>query len=146
MSHVHVSKVLKWGMNAELRFTAVQYGCTDCDVVSDVPLESATQESAHDAHDAYVEGCFGCKARTLQLNPGDALSGRIMPQGKWDNELAAYRAARAQGVQPAGTKLHQVQEALDASERLGRAYDGGTMPAAPRVTKEVASVMNELKV
>ncbi len=46
----------------------------------------------------------------------------------WDGELQAYRDARAQGAQPAGTSLHQVRQALDASDRLGRAFNAETDP------------------
>lgn len=44
-------------------------------------------------------------------------------QRKWDGELEAYRSARQQGVQPAGTSLAQTRVALDASDRSGRPYD-----------------------
>lgn len=45
-----------------------------------------------------------------------------------EGELEAYRNARLQGIQPAGTRLHQVEAAVKASDRLGRAYDAATMP------------------
>ena len=40
-------------------------------------------------------------------------------------ELDSYAAARRQGIQPAGTQLHQTQHALDASDLIGRAFDAG---------------------
>lgn len=43
-------------------------------------------------------------------------------QKEWDGELSLYRAARAQGVQPDGTKKHQIMAALKASEAVGAAY------------------------
>lgn len=42
---------------------------------------------------------------------------------KWQAEVGAYKQARAQGVQPASTRLADVRLALDASDRLGRPYD-----------------------
>ncbi len=48
-------------------------------------------------HPEFVEGCFGCKIGTLELAPGDAR--KQIAQKKWDGELAAYRAARAEGIQ-----------------------------------------------
>ncbi|MEW2498375.1 hypothetical protein AB0942_33310 [Streptomyces nodosus] len=52
-------------------------------------------------------------------------------QRRWDNELAQYRSARAQGIQPDGTKGHQVRAALEASEAVGAAYGRDFSAAAP---------------
>ncbi len=35
-------------------------------------------------HPEFVEGCFGCKAATLELHPGDAAHMREVPKRKWD--------------------------------------------------------------
>jgi hypothetical protein len=92
--------------------------------------------------------CFGCKAKGLQLNAGDA-RGDVIASGttqkKWNSELEAYRSARAQGIQPNGTKRKQIEAAHDASEKLGAAYDGGTMVQARKIDKPTATVMRELK-
>lgn len=60
--------------------------------------------------------------------------GDATEQKRWDQELALYRSARAQGVQPDGTKAHQVKAALEASQAAGAAYGrdfsaAGPMPA-----------------
>lgn len=47
-------------------------------------------------------------------------------QKKWDAELDAYRAARAQGIQPAGTTKAKVEQAVDVSNRVGKAFDAST--------------------
>lgn len=94
-------------------------------------------------HPVYVEGCFGCKASTLQMNAGDAK--RDIPDKKWNAELQAYRDARAQGIQPAGTRMKDIQEAHKASEVLGKPYDADTMPKAKQITKGVVEVMKEIK-
>lgn len=44
-----------------------------------------------------------------------------------ERELDAYKSARDQGVQPAGTRLSQTRTALDASDQIGVAYDASTM-------------------
>lgn len=44
----------------------------------------------------------------------------------WDGEIQAYKDARAQGIQPAGTKMHQIREAVEASNAVGKAYDATT--------------------
>jgi hypothetical protein len=69
-----------------------------------------------------------------------------MANKKWDGELQAYRNARAQGIQPGGTSKKAVEASLKASETLGKAYDGNTMPKANKITKKTAAVMKELGV
>ena len=73
-------------------------------------------------HPEYVEGCFGCKASTLDLNPGEANSRLTMSAKKWDKELALYRTARAQGIQPDGTSTKQIRKAMEISNKTGKAY------------------------
>jgi hypothetical protein len=93
-------------------------------------------------HPEYVEDCFGCKAGGLQMNTGDA--GRPVSDKQWNSRLSFYRKAREQGIQPNGTHPVQVEAAYEASEKLGKAYDAGTMGVrADKVTKSVAEVMNE---
>lgn len=41
-------------------------------------------------------------------------------------ELALYASTRAQGIQPASTKTGSIREALDTSDRIGRAFDAGS--------------------
>ena len=38
-----------------------------------------------------------------------------------DKELSAYRDARKQGIQPASTKMKDIQKAVRASDLIGRA-------------------------
>jgi hypothetical protein len=73
-------------------------------------------------HPEFVEGCFGCKALTVDLNPGEANSRLTMSSKKWDKELALYRSARAQGIQPEGTSTAKIRKAIDASNKTGIAY------------------------
>jgi hypothetical protein len=99
-----------------------------------------------EAHPEYVEGCFGCKGLTLSMNAGDADSRRVMTNKKFNRELEAYKEARAQGIQPAGTSMGKIEEAVKASETLGRAYDAQKMPPAKHINKKSAEVMKELGV
>lgn len=73
-------------------------------------------------HPEFVEGCFGCKALTVDLNPGEANSRLTMSSKKWDKELALYRSARAQGIQPEGTSAAKIRKAIDISNKTGIAY------------------------
>lgn len=43
-------------------------------------------------------------------------------QRKWDSELASYRAARDQGIQPRTTKKADVQAAVKVSDMTGTAF------------------------
>ena len=99
-------------------------------------------------HPEYVEGCFGCKIQLLELSTGDA-RGDVIASGttqkKWNNELEAYRSARAQGIQPNGTRMGQIEAAHKAYEKLGAAYDGNTMVQAKKLDTKTATVMRELK-
>lgn len=67
-----------------------------------------------------------------------------MPGKKWDKEINAYKEARAQGIQPAGTSLKAVQDSIKASETLGKAYNAETMPKAKNIDKKTAQVMREV--
>jgi hypothetical protein len=93
-------------------------------------------------HSEYVEGCFGCKASTLELGTGDAK--RDIPDKKWNAELQAYRDARSQGMQPAGTRMADVEAAYTASETLGKAYNSETMPKAKHINKKTTEVLKEI--
>lgn len=95
-------------------------------------------------HPEPVEGCFGCKGLSIQMNAGDADSRRARPHKAWKADLEAYREARAQGVNPGGTTRKKVEAALKASENLGRAYNSEKMPAAEKIDKRTANVMKEI--
>ena len=73
-------------------------------------------------HPEYVEGCFGCKASTIDLNAGEANSRLTMSARKWDKELALYRSAREQGIQPEGTSTAKIRKAIDISNKTGKAF------------------------
>jgi hypothetical protein len=99
-----------------------------------------------EAHPEFVEGCFGCKGLTLSMNAGDADSRKYMTNKSFNRELQAYADARAQGIQPAGTTMNKIQEAVKASETLGRPYNAEKMPPAKHINKKSAEVMKELGV
>jgi hypothetical protein len=99
-----------------------------------------------EAHPEYVEGCFGCKGLTLSMNAGDANSRKVMTNKAFNKELDAYKEARASGIQPAGTSIKKIQEAVQASEILGRPYNAEKMPPARHINKKSAEVMKELGV
>jgi hypothetical protein len=95
-------------------------------------------------HPEPIETCFGCKGLSIQMNAGDADSRRLVSNKKFNKELDAYKEARSQGIQPAGTSMEKIQEAVKASETLGRAYNAEKMPPAKHINKQSAAVMKEL--
>ena len=92
------------------------------------------------------DDCFGCKALGLQINTGDAKAsnGSGMTNKQWDKELNAYSAARADGIQPAGTSMKSIREAQRASEAMGKAYDADTMIDTKVITNKSATILKEL--
>ena len=80
------------------------------------------------------------------MNAGDADSRRSMPTKAFNKELDAYKEARAQGIQPNETSMAKIQEAVKASEIMGRPYDGNKMPPAKSINNKSAAVMKELGV
>lgn len=50
---------------------------------------------------------------------------------RWDAELNAYREARSQGIQPDGTTMGKIRQALDMSDKAGAAYGRDFGVASP---------------
>jgi len=65
-------------------------------------------------HKSYAE----C-AKGLQLNAGALLT---FGQKAWNSELASYRKAREEGIQPMGTKQPQIDIAKRVSDATGVAF------------------------
>lgn len=143
MLHEHKTKVVAWGFNEKHDFVASLYGCTECDETF-VDLPPDTGLLGH-THTEYVDGCFGCKAKTLQLSTGDANSAMGTSQKRWDSENEFYASAVKQGINPDGVFRHEVEAAFEASEKLGKAYDTDTSPlTADQITDQTAEVMREV--
>lgn len=142
----HINKVLAWGYEliaGDVISRPSQYGCTKCAEVSAVPF--ATEDVFIDHTECGGEDqCFGCKARNLQLNTGDASSQKSMSNKRWDGELDAYRAARAEGIQPSGTTMEKIQEARRASDAIGSAYDSNTMASTNLIQNKTVSKLKEV--
>lgn len=137
----HISRVKEWGFDDNHNFTANLWDCVLCGLESSKPFREEENVSIDHTRCDY-DPCFGCKAKGLQLNTGDAK--RDIPEKKLQSGLAAYRDARRQGIQPNGTHPVQVQAALAASDTLGKAYEGDKMVRADKVTKSIAKTMNAI--
>lgn len=139
----HISKVLEWGFTDTHDFKATKYGCTKCEETSPVPFRVEDIFVDHNKCGG-PDVCFGCKAAGLQLSTGDAHSAKSMNNKKWEGELNAYRKARAEGIQPAGTSMNAIQEARRASDAMGSAYDSNTMPDTNIIQKKTVSKLKEV--
>jgi hypothetical protein len=63
------------------------------------------------------------KAKGLRIGYANSAGGQdLTAQKKFDKNLDAYRAARAQGIQPAGTDRASVDRALALSDVSGTAF------------------------
>ena len=143
MSCNHITKVLEWGFSESHDFIVSLYGCVLCDITSDVPFKDEEKISI-DHTNCDNEPCFGCKAKGLQMNAGDAKHITAMPKRKWESELNAYRAATAQGIQPAGTSRQAVEAAEKASEVIGSAYNSENMPATSMINKSSVGTFKDI--
>jgi hypothetical protein len=78
------------------------------------------------------------------MNAGDADSRKFMTNKRHNTELDAYADAVKQGIRPAGTTMDKIQQAVQASETLGKPYNAEKMPPAKHINKKTAAVMKEL--
>lgn len=90
-------------------------------------------------HDSYAE-CLLAANVTVNSVINSPL------QGVWEKtkgDLAAYRVARANGIQPESTTVAKVREAEAATKKLGRPYNAQTDPPAHMiVNKKTAKFVN----
>lgn len=141
----HISRVTEWGFSEDHNFIASAYDCVLCGEKSPTPFPHEDQVVSIDHTECGKNPCFGCKAKGLQLNTGDANSQKSMSNKKWHGELDAYRAARAQGIQPAGTSMAHIRAAEEASSVMGRAFDADTdLAPAQTITKESVTSLKEV--
>lgn len=140
----HISRVTEWSFNDNHDFVPSAYDCVLCDATSPKPFPHEEQVASIDHTECDTNPCFGCKARGLSMNTGDANSQKSMSNKKWHGELDAYYAARAQGIQPAGTSMAHIKAAVEASSVMGRAFDADTdLAPAQTITKESVTSLTE---
>jgi hypothetical protein len=142
---IHITRVKDWGFTETHDFKVALYDCVLCGIESTTPFKE--EEDIDIDHTNCDDDCFGCKARSLQLNTGDANSQKTVSNKKWNGELDAYRKARAQGIQPAGTSMAHIKAAVDASNTMGKAFDADTAgTTAQSITKKSIKSLKEVGV
>ena len=141
----HITRVTEWGFTDSHDFLATGYDCVLCGKKSKKPFPHEDQVVSIDHTGCDANPCFGCKAKGLSLNTGDANSQKQVSNKKWNSELDAYRAARAQGIQPAGTSMAHIKAAVEASDVMGKAFDADTTgTTAQSITKESVASLTEV--
>jgi hypothetical protein len=143
----HITRVTEWGFTEAHDFLATAYDCVLCGEKTSKPFPHEDQVVSIDHTGCDTNPCFGCKAKGLLLNTGDANSQKQVSNKKWNGELDAYRSARAQGIQPAGTSMAHIKAAVEASDVMGRAFDADTdATTAQSITKESVTSLKEVGV
>lgn len=67
------------------------------------------------------------RAKGIRIAYCNSASGKdATRQKRWDRELQDYRDARAQGIQPASTTTAGIRQAVELSQRAGKAWDAST--------------------
>lgn len=80
-------------------------------------------------HSSWGECLRDAGVRTYLASPSRGLDGTA--QKDWDAELELYRKARREGIQPEGTTLNKVTEAMRKSDDAGMAYGRDFDKATP---------------
>ena len=62
------------------------------------------------------------RTKLIPQNAADLKNRLNISTRKWDKELQAYRDARAQGIQPDGTSMKKIEQAVKISNETGKAY------------------------
>lgn len=73
-------------------------------------------------HASWVECAQAANIRVAYANSANGQD--YTAQRKVDKELDSYRSARAEGIQPAGTRMAQVEQARRISDSAGVAFQG----------------------
>lgn len=84
-------------------------------------------------HASWGECARAANLRTSQIAPHN--------QGGYDltkKELAAYRAARRDGIQPEGTTMDKISAARRATENMKRPYNADVDPPASMIVNKKA--------
>ena len=142
-SEFHDGIVNEWGIKDNGDWGAVEYICRRCGATNPIDFPNKYWETMDEHREKCQGRCGPCQGILPLMNAGDA--GREVSAKSIMSRVDFYKRARADGIQPNGTHPVQVEAAYKASENLGRAYDGGTMTRADKVTKSMASTINEVE-
>lgn len=74
-------------------------------------------------HVSYGECMRSKNPRVVGANAAKGIGFNRTASKAWDKELDFYASAVRQGIQPASTRTPDIQQAVEASESLGRPWD-----------------------
>lgn len=119
----HHGIVHEWGFDKDKNWTAVKFICKKCNEVRDerFPTEKVETVLEHKARcDGSCDTCVTNRHLAMSISTGAANSSGIISHNRQtEKELDAYRSARKDGIQPASTKMKDIQNAVRASEAIG---------------------------
>lgn len=100
-------------------------------------------------HPEPVEGCWACKASTLSFTGYKESKSETRDREKaWDQELALFDRATADGSLPKGTKTKDSLKALEYADRYSRPYRADNMTdtyaATSNQATEIAHALGEV--
>ena len=75
-------------------------------------------------HSSWGECVRSKNIKTLYANSAGGLD--LTTEKRFQKNLADYRAARKAGIQPESTNPRDVRQAVEMSEKAGKAFDAGT--------------------
>ena len=82
---------------------------------------ACTSGCATQDHATYGE-CLKAKAPKVAY-ANSARGFDFTKEKRWNAEIDKYKQARAEGIQPAGTSMRQVETAMRISDKTGTAFD-----------------------
>ena len=87
---------------------------------------------------------YGECARSATISIGSVASTQSEMFSNTKKELKDYRTARSYGIQPEATTSKKINEAIKATEVLGRPYNADSDPPASTITtKKAAAFVNK---
>lgn len=98
-------------------------------MATDAPGRACSSGCRTRDHRSYIECLRDKGTRTYLAAPSRGLDGSA--QKRWDAELGRYHAARREGIQPDGTTMPKVMEAIRKSDEAGAAYGRDFSKATP---------------
>jgi hypothetical protein len=104
-----------------LLVTVTEANCPRCPQCGRDPSGCTCGQNCSSACVTKDHATFGACMRSKGLYVAPNLSDTGASK-RWDSELSAYRDARRQGVQPAGTTMAKVNEAMRLSDSTGVAF------------------------
>lgn len=128
----HANIALEWGFNEAMEFAPVLWGCSRCDVTSSERLyEYAAESKPHYETCRGEEDCATCKLLSIGFGASVAPTRNNRTvitdrEKRWQKDMPAYKALRAQGLQP--PRIDGSAELAARAETRFEVESGNIMP------------------